>query len=125
MRPGDRLISCFNWILLSSSVIDDKANMIFSASAVTAYVGISSTGDQNKESRSYPVSQIFVHPDYRTGPAGSGHADVALLQLTKSVDYVDGIQNACIDYSESIENYYIVAGRVRPFHCLLKAEEPK
>lgn len=91
-------------------MVDDKANMIQSASAITAYVGISNTNDQNKESRGYPVSRVLIHPDYRTGPAGSGHADVALLKLAKPVQYVDGIQNVCVDYSESIESYYIVAG---------------
>lgn len=84
--------------------------MIYRASSITAYVGVSSSDDQNKASRRYPVSRVFVHPDYRTGPSGSGHADVAVLQLAKSIEYVDGIEDGCIDYSESIESYYIVAG---------------
>ena len=82
--------------------------MIFSSSSITAYVGVSSTYDQNKFSRGYPVSRVLIHPEYRTN--APGHADLALLQLAKPIQYVDGVQNGCLDYSESIESYYIVPG---------------
>ena len=82
--------------------------MIYAANKITAYVGISSTNDQNKANRGYPVSRVFIHPDYRVNV--NGHADVAVLQLQKPIQFVDGIQKGCVDYSESIESYYIVAG---------------
>ena len=75
-------------------------------------MGLSSKDDPNKADRGYPVRNVFPHPDYRTGREFLGHADVALLQLSKPIQYVDGIKNGCIDYSETIKSYYIMAGRV-------------
>jgi len=91
-------------------VVDKDTNTIYPAKQITAYVGLSSKTDPNKANRGYPVSRVFIHPDYRTGQKHLGHADVALLQLSKPIQYVDGIKNGCIDYSESIKSYYIMAG---------------
>ena len=92
-----------------SSVVDGDTKMTLPANQITAYVGVSSKSDPNKANRAYTGSRVFVHPDYN--PDIGAHADVALLQLSKPIQFVDGIKNGCIDYSESIKSYYIITGR--------------
>lgn len=74
---------------------------------ITVYVGIDSLDNRDNEGQHIQSSASYIHPDYHSS---SNYADLALIKLSSPIQFTDGVDSVCLDYSERIEPYYYIAG---------------
>lgn len=82
--------------------------MIYSPSIIEVFAGIE---DKNTAymGTGITASDVSVHPDYRVQTRDS-HDDLAIVKLSKAIKFENGVNRACLDYSDQQYPYLVVSG---------------
>ena len=86
---------------------DGATDKPFRGDQITIHAGIDSLNNRDNEGQKIQVSESYTHPDYHSG---NNYADLALLKLSQPIQFIDGVDSVCLDYSEQIEPFYYIAG---------------
>lgn len=93
--------------LAAHCITDTNSGDIVPADHFKVRVGLQSLDEENIAGKTFPVLEIFRHPQYDTKMFIN---DVAILKVAGSMLSIDGAEMVCIDYTNKLYDYLYITG---------------